>query len=56
MSYVSILLVAPVVPFLTNGSLLSFLPGLLDVSLIVSDNFLTVQYDFLTHLLCVFPG
>lgn len=53
--YVAVLIVAPVVPFLTNGSLLSFHSGSLDLSLMVFGSFLTVQYDFLTHLLCTCP-
>lgn len=34
----------------------SFLLSPLYMSLIVFRSFLTVQYDFLTHLLCVFPA
>lgn len=56
MSYVSVVIVAPVVPFLTNGSLLSFLFSLQDVNLIVCGSFLVVWYDFLTRLLGVFPA
>lgn len=50
-SYASVLIVSPIIPFLTSGSLFKFSPK----SFRHEPN-CPVQYDFLIYLLCIFPA